>query len=214
MDKQEFRKKYNSEGKRFPIVREETEKELIKIIEQLQPVTILELGTGVGFSGCSMLDACKTASLLTVESDKVNYEEALNNFSQNDMLERVMPVNASAEDVVQSLANYGQQTFDLIFLDCSKSSYNTMISNLTMLLSSGGVLFADNVLFFGKVKPHEAITSPEQNEEYLSALDEPHKHRTTVKNLRQFINFCETCTDFASVQVIDKEDGFLVAIKK
>lgn len=196
-----LREKYNSEENRFPIIRPETEKALLAIVAKRKPNSILELGSGVGYSGLRMLDVCKKANLVTVEKDKKNFEEALNNFSNGNVFDRVMPINADACDVVQSLANYGKQKFDIIFLDCAKSKYIEMASNLTQLLEEGGILFADNVLYMGLVGQDRSIPIL-------------HKHRTIVSNLRKFLDFCNSCEEFSSVQVVNQEDGFMVAIKK
>lgn len=197
----ELRERYNSEEERFPILRPETESALVKVVKSGKPRTILELGTGVGYSALVMLSAAPEASLVTVEREKQNYERAICNFFDAEINERVLPVNADAVDVVNSLANHGGQKFDLIFLDCNKSSYIEMASNLTQILESGGVLFADNVLFMGLVQGDREKPVP-------------HKHRTIVNNLRKFIDFCSDCGEFESVQVVDKEDGFLIAVKK
>lgn len=196
-----LRERYNSESERFPIIRPKTERALLEVVKNGQPKTILELGTGVGYSALVMLDAAKEATMVTVERDKENYERAICNFFDGEVNDRILPVNADAVDVVNSLANHGGQKFDLIFLDCNKSSYVEMASNLTQLLESGGVLFADNVLFLGLVQGDRNIPLP-------------HKHRTIVTNLRKFIDFCSECGEFSSVQVVDSEDGFLIAVKK
>lgn len=196
-----LRERYNSESERFPIIRPKTESALLEVVKNGQPKTILELGTGVGYSALVMLDAAKEATMVTVERDKENYERAICNFFDGEVNDRILPVNADAVDVVNSLANHGGQKFDLIFLDCNKSSYVEMASNLTQLLESGGVLFADNVLFLGLVQGDRNIPLP-------------HKHRTIVTNLRKFIDFCSECGEFSSVQVVDSEDGFLIAVKK
>ena len=197
----ELKKMNNSGRAKFMAIHEDSEKVLLDIIDKLKPKTILELGSGMGYSGLIMIDRAKDASVVTVEIDKENYGKALQNYADNMCLDRILPVNADAEDVVNSLANYGAQKFDLIFLDCNKSSYKRMISNLITLLPSGGVLFADDVLMTGLVSQDRS-------------LPVPHKHRSMVNNLREFIDYCNASDEFSSVQVIDKGNGILVAIKK
>ena len=195
-------RKMNKQGRaKFMAVSEDSEKALLDVIDKLKPKTILELGSGIGYSGLVMLERAKDAYMVTIEVNKENYGKALQNYADNMCLDRILPVNADAEDVVQSLANYGKQQFDLIFLDCNKSSYKRMISNLITLLPSGGVLFADDVLMTGLV-----------NQDRSKQV--PHKHRSMVNNLREFIDYCSGSSEFSSVQIIDKGNGILVAIKK
>ncbi len=192
----------------FPIIRENTEVLLTKVVETKKPMLILELGTGKGYSGSVMLTAHDGAGLVTIERDTDNYHEAVTSFANLEFFERIIPINATAEEVVDKMHDalhledgkgaQGQQ-FDLIFLDCNKSSYNKMIDKLIDLLAPEGVLFVDNVLYHGMVN----------NGEYPK-----HKHRTIVLSLREFIEKCKNDNRLENVALYEFDDGALVATKK
>lgn len=185
----------------FPIIRPKTTELIEKIVDKLNPNMVLELGSGKGFSSVAILSASKKSNLLAVEKDKENFHSLLETLAEFDFYDRALPVNADAEDITSSLLNAKTvQKFDLIFLDCNKSSYNRMYDKLINLLNDGGVLIADDVLYHGMVEGEPEI--PEK------------KHRTIIVNLREFIKKAESDKRLENVTLYDFEDGVLVATKK
>lgn len=223
-EKSKLRSRYEREF--FPIVRIKTEEKLSETASKPNIKNMLELGTGLGYSGCVLLSANKNAHLTTIEKEEVFQKKALRNFETFGFKDRVKPIVAKAEDfakeykkVLQNPEKDAQNTqidknntqnttqtatqnlpkFDLIFLDCAKSRYHEMIGDLLDILSPGGVLFADNVLFMGMVNSKEP---PKR------------KHRTIVKNLRDFIDICQRSDKLVGTKVYDIEDGFLIATRR
>ena len=185
----------------FPIIREKTMQLIETIVDARKPNMVLELGSGKGFSGVTILSSSEKTNLLTVEKDKDNYQDAMRAYAEFEFFNRVLPVNADAEDIVNSLSSASRvQKFDLIFLDCNKTSYNRMFDKVVDLLEDGGVLIADDVLYHGMV----------ENEPEVPAK----KHRTIVVNLREFIEKAKTDARLENVVLYDFEDGVLVATKK
>ena len=185
----------------FPIIRPKTASLIEKIVDKLNPNMVLELGSGKGFSSVVILSASEKSNLLAVERDKDNFQELLFTLGDFDFYDRALPVNADAEDITTSLVNAKiVQKFDLIFVDCNKSSYNRMYDKLITLLNDGGVLIADDVLYHGMVEGEPEI--PEK------------KHRTIVVNMREFIEKAQKDNRLENVTLYDFEDGVLVATKK
>jgi predicted O-methyltransferase YrrM len=185
----------------FPIIRPKTASLIEKIVDKLNPNMVLELGSGRGFSSVVILSSSEKSNLLAVERDKDNFQELLFALGDFDFYDRALPVNADAEDITTSLVNAKTvQKFDLIFVDCNKSSYNRMYDKLITLLNDGGVLIADDVLYHGKVEGEPEI--PEK------------KHRTIVVNMREFIDKAQKDNRLENVTLYDFEDGVLVATKK
>ena len=185
----------------FPIIRPKTASLIEKIVDKLNPNMVLELGSGRGFSSVVILSASEKSNLLAVERDKDNFQELLFALGDFDFYDRALPVNADAEDITTSLVNAKTvQKFDLIFVDCNKSSYNRMYDKLITLLNDGGVLIADDVLYHGMVEGQPEI--PEK------------KHRTIVVNMREFIDKAQKDPRLENVTLYDFEDGVLVATKK
>lgn len=185
----------------FPLVPPKTQELLEKIVEARKPQMILELGSGKGFSGSVMLSTFDGANLVTIEKDPENYKQASAAYMNFEFFGRVLPVNADAEEVVKKMASASDpQKFDLIFLDCAKSTYIRMVDDLIELLSDEGVLVADDCLYFGKV-----FDGPELPEK---------KHRTIVVNLRKFIDKVSSDSRLTNVNMYNFDDGVLVATKK
>lgn len=185
----------------FPIVPEKTQELLEQLVEARKPKMVLELGSGKGFSGSVILSTTEDVCLVTIEKEKANYDEAMKNYITFEFYGRVLPVNADAEEVVKKMAEATEpQKFDMIFLDCAKSTYIRMADDLIDLLNPGGVLVADDCLYFGKV-----MDGPELPEK---------KHRTIVVNLRKFIEKIKNDDRLENVTMYDFDDGVLVATRK
>ncbi len=178
-----------------PIIRPETERILCSIVEQKKPRRILELGTAIGYSAislCRFLD--DKARIITVERDGERAAMARDNIAKAEMGDRIRLVEDDALTLLQSM----DRPVDLIFLDADKSHYIDYYEDCLRLLNSGGVIFADNVLFAGLVeKEGEAAR----------------KHRTIVNNLRQFISIVEADERVTS-RLIKTEDGILLITKR
>lgn len=185
----------------FPIIPEKTQDLIEQLVDARKPQMVLELGSGKGFSGSVILSTTPDVNLVTIEKEKANYDEAMKNYITFEFYGRVLPVNADAEEVVKKMASASDpQKFDMIFLDCAKSTYIRMADELIDLLNPGGVLVADDCLYFGKV-----MDGPELPEK---------KHRTIVVNLRKFIDKIKTDERLENVVMYDFDDGVLVATRK
>ena len=178
-----------------PIIRPETERILCSIVEEKKPRRILELGAAIGYSAislCRFLDG--EARIITVERDGERAAMARDNIAKAEMGGRIRLVEDDALTLLQSM----DRPVDLIFLDADKSHYIDYYEDCLRLLNSGGVIFADNVLFAGLVeKEGEAAR----------------KHRTIVNNLRQFISIVEADERVTS-RLIKTEDGILLITKR
>lgn len=185
----------------FPLIPKKTQDLLEKLVDARKPKMVLELGSGKGFSGSVILSTTDDVCLVTIEKDADNYHEATANYMNFEFYGRVLPINEDAEEVVKKMASVADpQKFDLIFLDCAKSTYIRMADELIDLLTPGGVLVADDCLYFGKV-----LDGPELPEK---------KHRTIVVNLRKFIDKIKADERLENVTMYDFDDGVLVATRK
>jgi len=176
-----------------PIVREKTSKLLVENVKQLNPSSILEIGTAIGYSGILMLKNCN-AKLVTLEKDENMKNLALQNFETANLQNRVELIFGDCKEYIEKTP----QKFDLIFLDGPKSQYVNYYPFLLKMLNNGGRIFVDNVLFQGLV---------------LNENEPPKKFRTIVNNLRKFLNVVKLDTSVIS-NLIDLEDGVLIIDKK
>ena len=183
-----------------PIIRDSSHELLIELVQKYRPKHILEIGTAVGYSGITMLEN-SDADLLTVELMKESADEAVVNFKNAGYENRVRVVNNDCSlfimDLMSDEYNYGK--FDFIFLDGPKAQYINLYPSLITLLSPGGVLVADNVLFRGYVEHPETA---------------PRRFKTIWQRLRKFIDTVQNSDDLENVRLYKIEDGVLVAEKK
>ena len=175
-----------------PIVRPETSKLLIENVKEINPKSILEVGTAIGYSGILMLEN-SNANLITLEKDEKMKNLALENFKEENLQNRVKLVFGDTKTYIEN----SNEKFDFIFLDGPKSQYVKYYPYLLKMLNQNGRIFVDNVLFQGLV---------------LSKEEPPKKFRTIVNNLREFLKLVQTDKK-VSFKLIDIEDGVLL-IKK
>ena len=188
-----LRENARSEG--IPVMLAETSKILATIISAKKPVSILEIGTAVGYSGSIMLSfAEKESRLTTIEIDEKSAIRAKETFEKLGFSERVTLHIGDAEEIIPLLGG----NFDFVLCDGPKSRYLEFYPYLKKLLKSGGVLFCDNVLF----------------RDYVSGeVKNPHRMQTIVNNMRDFLK--TLCADDELIAtVLEIGDGVAVAIKK
>ncbi len=187
-----LRDENRSEG--VPTILTDGLNELVLIASIKQPKRILELGTATGCSAIALLCALKNAELHTVESRENSFNIAKENFEKFKVSSRVKQYLGNAEDVIDEI----EGDFDFVFLDCNKSKYKDLLPKIKQKLISGGVLFADNVLFRGYVS---------------GEVKPPHRFNTIKNNMRTFLDLITTDPDFITT-ISDIGDGISISYKK
>jgi predicted O-methyltransferase YrrM len=111
---------------------------------------ILEIGTGIGYSGIWLARALPTdGRLVTVEVEETRARHARLHFEDAGLTHLVTVINGDARKVVREMAG----EFDLVFNDGHKPYYSAIHDDLVRLLRLHGVLLVDNVLWNGEVVP-------------------------------------------------------------
>lgn len=188
--------KDNAKENFVPIVRASTLQTLVNLAKERNAERILEIGTATGYSALNLL-ANTTASITTIEKNEERFTEALANFEMAGVRQRVEAICGDAQKVLEELAQKGEK-FDFVFLDGPKGQYIRYFPPIKKLLSSGGVLFADNVGLLGLVENSQKVT---------------HKNRTMVRNMQSFLDAISHDEEFQT-QIFDIDDGYLIAEKK
>ena len=111
----------------------------------------------------------------------------------NETIDRVTTICDDAKHFFEN----NKQNFDFVFLDGPKGQYEKYLPYIKKCLNIGGVLFCDDVLYFGMVIDDRLVV---------------HKKITIVRNLREFLEMVCGDKDFES-KVLQIEDGILVAKK-
>jgi len=163
----------------IPVLLSDSAEFIKQIVSKKQPRSILEIGTAIGYSGSIMLEASKSASLVTIEKDESSFKLATTTFIELGFSNRVTQIFGDGYEEILKLNQDGKK-FDLIFLDGPKGQYIYYYKVLLNMLNNGGCLLVDNVLFHGLVRSNE---------------DVGHKKRAMITKLRAFLNEIETRQD-------------------
>jgi len=150
---------------------------------------MLEVGTATGYSGIAMLSKYDTTTLTTLDISTDRLAQAVDNFKQARLTNRVTVLQADALMFLETCS----QKFDLIFLDGAQGKYAQMLGLAKKVLKKGGILIADNVLRFNRT-----------NEAHAKRL---------LKKMGEFITLIQSDSDFTTT-LYDCGDGLCIAIKK
>lgn len=196
--KDDIKELYNfAHNKEIPVAKPETTK-LLHILSLIKkPKKILELGTGIGCSAIILSKASENSSIITVEKNPDNYNEALSLIKLNRLSDRIKVINDDGIDVLKDLADKSEK-FDFIFLDSAKAQYIDYYPYLTEMLTKGGLLVTDNVLYGGMVATDELLEN---------------RKKTIVKRLRMYIDALNNDKTLQTV-VVPIGDGVAISIKK
>ena len=164
----------------IPVMLDDTKELLYATVRERKPTRILEIGTAIGYSGIVMLSA-SDATLNTIELDERTARLARDNFKEFGYSERVNIFVGDAREIVPQLTG----RYDFIFLDGPKGQYETFFPYLTDLLTVGGTLVCDNVLYKGLV---ERVPDNKR-----------HKHITVARNMRAFLDDITTNERYSTV---------------
>ena len=177
-----------------PVLRTKSQERLVELVKTKNPKTILEFGTAVGVSAILMLNA-SNATIDTIEIDQERAHQAEENLQSLNLANRANVLVGDAIVLCEQLQQRNKK-YDFVFLDSAKGQYVKLLPHILNLLNPGGVLVADNVLFRGYV--------------YGNC---PKRFKTISKRLKQFIENCKSEKQLKDVEVINIEDGLLVATK-
>ncbi|MCB0265479.1 MAG: O-methyltransferase [Calditrichaeota bacterium] len=132
----------------FPIVGPLVGRLLVSLIKFGHVHTVLECGSGFGYSAMWMAIALSENGKITcIEYDPVNIERAKSYFEKAGLAHKVTFIQGNAMEIVPTLSD----TYDLIMNDVDKPQYPQLLPLLLDRLRVGGMLIADNVLWKGKV---------------------------------------------------------------
>lgn len=117
---------------------------------------ILDIGTFTGYSALSLAEgACANAHVTSIDANPISKTLAQPFLAQSPHGHKVELVTAFVQDW---LPQQSASCFDFIFLDADKHRYPQYLSECWRLLTVGGLLVADNVLWGGHVVDEQQST--------------------------------------------------------
>ncbi len=179
-----------------PLIRKDMQSFLKVLLALQKPVSILEVGTAVGFSALLMaMNTQPDCHITTIERYEKRIPQARANFAAAGMQERITLLEGDAQDVMRGLAG----PYDMIFMDAAKGQYIYFLPEALRLLRRGGVLVSDNVLQDGDIiESHYAVER---------------RNRTIYKRMREYLYVLKH-TEGLLTSIVPVGDGAAVTVKQ
>ena len=180
-----------------PIVQPETAKLLLNLGYLKRQKRILEVGCAIGYSSILL-------SQTLAEGGKIDTLEFLpdvaaiakSNVQRAGLSGVINVIEADAKEYLPNIKE--NEAYDFIFLDGPKAHYIYMLDECVRLLTPGGVLVSDNVLYKGMTATNELVKR---------------RKITIVKRLRKYITALTNHPQLET-SVLSVGDGVTVSVKK
>lgn len=192
MKKQELEKiKKKALEDHIPIIMDDTLDVIAKILKEIKPSRILEIGTAVGYSAICFSEYLQTNGRIdTIEREEERVKQARENIKKVEVEEKIQIYEGDAVEILPTL----QENYDMVFIDAAKGKYPFFLEQALRMSCKGTVIIADNVLYKG----------------YVMGDYNKHKQRTAVRNLREYI--AETMNnEYLETEILEVGDGLAIS---
>lgn len=192
MNKEELQKiKEKALEEHIPIIMDDTLEVVDKILKEIKPKKILEIGTAVGYSAMCFSKYLQEDGIIdTIERDEERIAEAKVNIEKVGVAEKINILEGDAVEILPTLTG----KYDMIFIDAAKGKYPFFLKEALRMLEKDGVILADNILYKG----------------YVMSDYNKHKQRTAVRNLREYIH--EVTEDpNLETEILEVGDGLAIS---
>ena len=178
----------------IPIIMDDTLEVVGKVLEEVTPKYMLEIGTAIGYSAIRFSKYLKEDGLIdTIEREEERVLEAKENIKDLKLENKINIILGDAIEILPTLS----KKYDAIFIDAAKGKYPIFLQEAIRLLSKNGVIIADNILYKG----------------YTLSDYNKHKQRTAVRGLRTFLKELEENNEFET-KLIEVGDGLTISKRK
>lgn len=192
MNKEELEKiKEEAIKENIPIIMDDTLQVIVKILKEIKPKRILEIGTAVGYSAmCFSKYLSEDGCIDTIERDVHRVIEAKENIKKVEVENKINIYEGDAVEILPTL----NEKYDVVFIDAAKGKYPFFLKESIRMIKNGGIIFADNILYKG----------------YVMSDYNKHKQRTAVRNLREYIKEVTQNTNIET-QILEVGDGLAIS---
>ena len=175
----------------IPIIMDDTLDVIKKVLIEMNPKRILEIGTAVGYSAsCFAKFTDENCIIDTIEIDEERAKEAIQNIDKIGISEKINIMIGNAVDILPTL----ESGYDIVFIDAAKSKYSIFLEEGIRLIKDKGMILADNVLYKG----------------YVMSDYNKHKQRTAVRHLREYIKEV-TENPNLETEILEVGDGLAIS---
>lgn len=195
MNKEELEKiKQKALEEHIPIIMDDTLEVVDRILKEVQPRRILEIGTAVGYSAMCFSEYLQgDGKIDTIERDEERIAEAKVNIKNVGVEDKINIYEGDAVEILPTL----NEKYDVVFIDAAKGKYPFFLKEALRMLKQDGIIFADNILYKG----------------YVMSDYNKHKQRTAVRNLREYIK--ETTENpNLETEILEVGDGLAISKMK
>lgn len=192
MNKEELEKiKQKALEEHIPIIMDDTLEVIAKYLKEIKPKRILEIGTAVGYSAmCFSEYLDEDGKIDTIERDEERIKEAKINVKNVGVEDKINIYEGDAVEILPTL----NDKYDVVFIDAAKGKYPFFLKESLRMISSEGIIFADNILYKG----------------YVLSDYNKHKQRTAVRNLREYIKEVSENPNLET-EILEVGDGLAIS---
>lgn len=176
---------------KVPIIMDDTLEVVAKILTEIKPNKILEIGTAVGYSAiCFSEYLQENGKIDTIERDTERVKEARENIKKAEVEDKINIYEGDAVEILPTL----NDEYDVVFIDAAKGKYPFFLKEALRMIEPNGIIFADNILYKG----------------YVMSDYNKHKQRTAVRNLREYIKEVSENPNLET-EILEVGDGLAIS---
>lgn len=180
-------------ARRIPILNWKSAEFLELLVLMQKPKNVLEIGTAIAYSSIRIARQLrKDASLDTLEKSKDNIKLAKNYVKRAKLESLINIIEGDALEIMPCI----DKRYDFIFLDADKQDYEKLFFFSLMLLKKGGIIFIDNLLWFG----------------YVAAKSVPAEYHDSTRIIREFNKTFLNSSELKST-ILPIGDGIGIGVK-
>jgi predicted O-methyltransferase YrrM len=169
----------------FPIVGPLVGRLLHQLALAIGAERIFEMGSGFGYSAYWFAKALSdSGTLFFTEFSNDNAELALSFFKRAEIDNRIKIHVGDSLSILDTIPGH----FDIIFNDIDKERYPLVVEKAYNRLRKGGLLIADNLLWFGRVLRNDDSSSTKGVKEFTRLLLSEKGFLTTIIPIRDGIS--------------------------
>ena len=132
--------------------------ELLNMLLRIKKAkNMLEIGTSVGYSTmwCAEAISENMGKIITIEQNQLKIDRAETNFQKAGLSDFITIKKGLAINILQKLKFEGkyQEYFDMVLIDADKENVIEYFDLILPMVSNGGVIITDNMLYPEKYKP-------------------------------------------------------------